>query len=174
MSIEDFCDLIGWNREKNNHHVFSAKLIKGARKKAQLGPEELEENFSINLKETKAVLVPAHWFYNKLFRNSSPPVILEKLSELISGDYILYRAQKKIFVKFCLCVVREKIQNNSSEIKGIIKSIDIDINDGNSLRPEDIINVLGLTENDLLSYLEEKFFPNNWRELAPNLWSLYL
>lgn len=92
----------------------------------------------------------------------------------MSGNYLLYPAQKKIFVKFCLCVAKEKLKKNFTEIKEIVECINVDINDGNELQVRDIIKALGLMEYEIKFYLKEKFFPNNWEKLSLSLWDLYL
>lgn len=174
MSIQQFYELASWETGTDEHHVFPGKLINGAYQKKGLSKKQLAEIHRINLEETKRVLISAHHFYNRLFKNSSPPTTLEKLSELMSGNYLLYPAQKKIFIKFCLCVAKEKLRGNFGGLEEIVKSVDIDINNGNKMRIIDIIYILGLSEDDIVSYLEQNFFPGNYKKYPQELWDLYL
>ncbi|MBU3925413.1 hypothetical protein KJ575_05360 [Patescibacteria group bacterium] len=174
LDIYEFYKLIDWENARNKHHVFPGRLITGASAKAQLSRKEMEIKFGINLRETKLVPVAAHCFYNDLFRNSSPFATLGKLHSLVCGDYTLYESKKKSFVKFSLCVARQEIEEEFAGMAEAVKILDIDVNNGNEIRVEDILPALKLKEEDMASYLRKKFFPENYKKYCPMLWDLYL
>lgn len=174
LDIYEFYKLIGWENARNRHHVFPGRLITGASAKAQLSRKELEIKFGINLRETKLVPVAAHCFYNDLFRNSSPSATLGKLSSLVSGEYLPYYSKRLSFIKFSLCVARQEKEEEFAGMAKAVKIIDIDVNNGNEMRVEDILPALKLKEEDMASYLRENFFPENYKKYSKELWSLYL
>lgn len=178
MNIRQFYEFIRWETEEDNHHVFPERFISGAYSKKGLSQKKASEKFRINLREIKPVSMSAHCFYNDLFDNNSPPEILKKISLIINSEYV-YRREKKLFIKFCLCALKEKLivtgqKEKFEELGKIVKSFDIDLNNGNIVKIKQIINNLGLTQANIEFYLERNFFPENWKYLNEEMWSCYI
>lgn len=173
-TIFDFFQLLCQNSEKNLHHVFSARLDNGAVKKEKLSRQELEKRFKIDTQAKKTVLAAAHCTNNQLFHNVAPAQYLDKLSSLLSNDYLSGPLRENL-VKFFLCVLKEKISNDEFlQIGELARGIEVDINNGNNITVKNIMQILRVCENDIISYLEKNFFPDNWKEIDPKLWDLYL
>lgn len=177
MSLVDFFRFIGWESEKNDHHVFPERFIKGAYNTMGLSQKGIQEEFGISLMEIKKIPISAHCFYNDLFDNDSPPAVLVKLAMMVN-DGFSSRQRKKLFVKFCLCALKEKfsVMNQTEkfeELSAAVENIEEDLKYKNKLTIKQILDKIGLTKINIEYYLEN-FFPENWKYLNASMWSCYV
>lgn len=161
----------------------------------QISPKELNAR--------KKVLMPAHCYFNMLgFNRLSPDEIIYIFSSLfVSDDYAInhyyqinnrYKFQwvnkKRYLINFLLCIVKEKIENNSEytvnkiQILQILeksaKKIHKDVNNGNEKPMKEIISLLSANKFgfkieavDIIYYLKKYFFPDNYAKYQ-KIWDL--
>lgn len=178
MSVFQFYEFILWETETNGHHVFAKKFVDGAYIKQGLNQRQAEEKFIIKLTEEKRVSISAHCFYNDIYDNISPPEVLKKTLLIINSDY-MHQWEKRLVIKFCLCVLKDKLtvinqKDKFREYGNIMRRFDADVSSKNKLKIRDIIAILGLTQANIEFYLEKYFFPKNWKYLDEKIWSCYL
>ncbi|MDP2768122.1 MAG: hypothetical protein Q8O41_11870 [Candidatus Methanoperedens sp.] len=177
-----------YRRIMTRHHVFTGRLLNGAKIKKKWHKNELEMKFfefELDMDEIKFLPASDHCVLNQVSRNYSPPAILKEIEFLINGIYVGYETKRR-FAKFLLCVIEERIEKQNpfaaaeEELKEIdkivaqkIKIIDIDVNNGNKMSIKEIMSCLGITGEDIARYLKRKFFPRNWEKYPKELWDLY-
>lgn len=175
-----------YRRIMTRHHVFTGRLLNGAKIKKKWRKNELEMKFfefELDMDEIRFLPAPDHCVLNQISRNYSPPAILREIEFLVNGIYADYKMKRR-FTKFILCVVEEKIEKQNpaeEQLKEIdksvaqkIKIIDTDVNNGNKMSIKEIMFCLGINGKDIAFYLKRRFFPRNWEKYPKELWDLYV
>lgn len=176
---------------KTWHHVFTGKLKNGAWKKKGLSKNRLEEefgNYELDMNEGVYLAAAIHSVLNKLLRNCSPPVIFANLNCIFDSNLIDCET-KKLFTKLVLYIVEEKLERMiasreccslaeisefDEQIKQRAAIIHVDTNNGNKMKIEAVMAFLGISRDEIVSFLSKNFLPKDWTKYPEELWDLYL